>query len=38
MRLPVAAKTAFAMSGMFGAVGILIFSKSGGIAFDAWAP
>ena len=27
-----------AMSGMFGAIGILIFTKWGGIAFDAWAP
>ncbi len=27
-----------AMSGMCGAIGILIFSKWGGIAFDAWGP
>lgn len=27
-----------AMSGMFGAIGILIFSKWGGMAFDAWGP
>ncbi len=27
-----------ALSGMFGAIGILIFSKGGGIIFDAWGP
>jgi MFS family permease len=27
-----------AMAGMFGAVGILIFTKWGGILFDTWAP
>lgn len=27
-----------AMAGMFGAVGILIFTKWGGILFDAWGP
>lgn len=27
-----------AMSGMFGAIGILVFSKWGGMAFDAWGP
>ena len=27
-----------ATSGMFGAIGILVFSRLGGIAFDEWAP
>ncbi len=27
-----------AMAGMFGAIGILIFTKWGGILFDAWGP